>query len=41
MRMPLLFIPLLLAPIVSHAADIHDAAMMSQQSRRRSIRALM
>lgn len=27
MRMPLLFIPLLLAPIVSHAADIHDAAM--------------
>jgi cytochrome c len=27
MRMSLLFIPLLLAPIVSHAADIHDAAM--------------
>ncbi|ESX99201.1 MULTISPECIES: ankyrin repeat domain-containing protein [unclassified Mesorhizobium] len=27
MRMSLLFIPLLLAPIVSHAAGIHDAAM--------------
>ena len=27
MRMSLLFIPLLLAPIVSHAAAIHDAAM--------------
>ena len=27
MRMSLLFIPLLLAPIVSHAADIHDAAV--------------
>jgi cytochrome c len=32
MRMSLLFIPLLLAPIVSHAADIHEAAMKGDVS---------